>query len=52
MLGSLTGAVAFQRVTRVLKWLTQLNSGLIVRVMAICEPDCKTYKLSSDESRS
>ena len=52
MVGSLTGAVASQRVTEAREgWLRTVGNRLL-ECNGISQPDCETDKSSRDESRS
>ena len=50
IMGSLTGAVASQKVTEACKGKLKLNK-LIVEYNNICLLNCKIYKSNRDESR-
>ena len=52
MVGSLTGAVASQRVTEARNGKLRLDGNQFIECNGISLPDCKTDKSSRDESRS
>ena len=52
MVGSLTGAVASQRVTEARKGKLELDGNQFLECNGKSLLDCETYKSSRDESRS
>ncbi len=51
VVGSLTGAVASQRVTEACEGWLKLVGNQLVECKGISQPDCETHKSSRDESR-
>ena len=51
MVGSLTGAVASQRVTEAREGKLRLDGNQLLECNGISPPDCETDKSSRDESR-
>ena len=51
MVGSLTGAVASQKVTEACKGFFKLVGNQLIECKGIKKLDCKTYKSNKDESR-